>query len=162
MSRSCWSRLSILARLARSQYRTPNSNFLVRRYVPQLALLQRATAFVTHGGMNSLMEAVWYGVPLVMVPPQIPELSWFIEGQAAEFGPLLEMKTTAGRVAELGLGRVLDPAALDARTLRAAVEAVAADPTYRARIAALQGEMRQAGGAPRAADAIQQLIGARR
>src|SRR5262249_10273098 len=33
------------------------SNFLARRHVPQLEVLKRAKAFVTHGGMNSTMEA---------------------------------------------------------------------------------------------------------
>lgn len=37
-------------------------------YAPQLALLERASAFLTHGGANSVMEAVWTGTPLLIVP----------------------------------------------------------------------------------------------
>lgn len=42
------------------------SNFIVRSYVPQLDLLRRCAAFVTHAGMNSVQEALYHGVPLVM------------------------------------------------------------------------------------------------
>jgi MGT family glycosyltransferase len=38
------------------------------RYTPQLELLARADAFVTHGGANSVMEGMYHGVPLLVVP----------------------------------------------------------------------------------------------
>jgi zeaxanthin glucosyltransferase len=37
-------------------------------YAPQLQLLARTDAFVTHGGANSVMEAMYHGVPLLVVP----------------------------------------------------------------------------------------------
>jgi len=37
-------------------------------YAPQLQLLPRVSAFVSHGGANSVMEALWQGVPLVLLP----------------------------------------------------------------------------------------------
>ncbi|NER80723.1 MAG: hypothetical protein F6K42_14365, partial [Leptolyngbya sp. SIO1D8] len=67
------------------------SNVIVRHRVPQLEVLKRANVFVTHGGMGSVMGALWYGVPLVVVP-QMPEQS-----------------IIAARVTELGLGIRLDP-----------------------------------------------------
>src|SRR5918997_4554257 len=45
-------------------------NFLVRSHVPQLEVLELTGVFVTHGGMNSVMEAIYYGVPMVVVPQQ--------------------------------------------------------------------------------------------
>ena len=44
------------------------ANVLLRPYVPQLALLQRASAMITHGGANSVMEAIACRVPLVVMP----------------------------------------------------------------------------------------------
>ncbi|MCG3194641.1 MAG: 4'-demethylrebeccamycin synthase [Thermoanaerobaculia bacterium] len=38
------------------------------RYAPQLALLPRVSAMVTHGGANSVMEALSHGVPLLISP----------------------------------------------------------------------------------------------
>lgn len=118
----------------------PN-NFIVRSYVPQLEVLQRADVFISHGGMNSTMEALWFGVPLVVVPQMI------------------EQAQTAARVAELGLGVQLDPKTIDAATLRAAVEHVAGDSGFRERAAAMQTAMHNAGGYERAADAIQAYVG---
>ncbi len=37
-------------------------------YAPQRALLERAAAFVTHGGANSVMEALTAGTPLLISP----------------------------------------------------------------------------------------------
>jgi MGT family glycosyltransferase len=43
-------------------------NVLAVRYTPQLALLPRVSAFVTHGGANSVTEALSFGVPLLVHP----------------------------------------------------------------------------------------------
>jgi zeaxanthin glucosyltransferase len=37
-------------------------------YIPQLEMLARADAFVTHGGANSVMEGMYFGVPLLVIP----------------------------------------------------------------------------------------------
>jgi zeaxanthin glucosyltransferase len=37
-------------------------------YAPQLSLLPRTHAFITHGGANSVMEALRFGVPLLVSP----------------------------------------------------------------------------------------------
>src|SRR5207302_1624554 len=41
---------------------------LVAREVPQVALLPRISAVVCHGGHNTVCEALWHGVPLVVAP----------------------------------------------------------------------------------------------
>jgi MGT family glycosyltransferase len=43
-------------------------NFIVRSYVSQLDILSYADCFITHGGMNSVHEGLYYGVPLIAVP----------------------------------------------------------------------------------------------
>jgi MGT family glycosyltransferase len=114
----------------------PPTNFLIAPHVPQLEVLSRADLFISHGGMNSTMESLWFGVPLVVVPQMI------------------EQEMNAHRVQELGLGLALDKETLTAEKLRAAVEQVAHDPSLYARVQAMQQEIRQAGGYQRAADAI--------
>lgn len=43
-------------------------NFIVKNYVPQTELLQYTKLFITHGGMNSTNEALYNGVPLIVIP----------------------------------------------------------------------------------------------
>ncbi len=43
-------------------------NFTIRSFVPQLDVLARADLFITHAGMNSVNEAIYYGVPMVAIP----------------------------------------------------------------------------------------------
>ncbi|MFE4517028.1 macrolide family glycosyltransferase [Kitasatospora sp. NPDC056783] len=111
----------------------------VRSRFPQLAVLRHATAFVSHAGMNSVMEALHYGVGVVAVP-RTPE-------QAAN----------AARLAELGLGERLDADTVNAEALRAAIDRVASDPTVRANLAGMRQAIRRSGGATRGADLIEHL-----
>jgi MGT family glycosyltransferase len=111
-------------------------NFSVHARVPQVAVLRHASAFLTHAGMNSVMEALYHGVPLVAVP-QIPE-----------------QRAVAARAAELGLGVVVGTPTPEA--LRAAVsEAIAHRPAAEA----LGAVLRATPGAPVAADALETLLG---
>merc|ERR1711920_1068143 len=43
-------------------------NFLPVAVVPQLEVLPLCSAFITHGGMGSVMESIVYRVPMVVVP----------------------------------------------------------------------------------------------
>jgi UDP:flavonoid glycosyltransferase YjiC (YdhE family) len=91
--------------------------------------------FLTHAGMNSVMESLYHGVPLVAVP-QIPE-----------------QRAVAARAAELGLGVMLDAPTPD--DLRAAVAAATA---HRPAVEALGAVLRATPGAPVAADALEKLL----
>jgi MGT family glycosyltransferase len=131
--------LSIGARTDPSSLDRVPDNFLVRPHVPQLEVLEHTDVFVTHGGMNSVMEAIYYGVPMVVVPQQP------------------EQAMTAARVAELGLGVTMELGQVTAGALLDAVTTVSGDAGYRSRLVHMQQAARDAGGYPRAADAIQQF-----
>lgn len=111
-------------------------NFLVRPRVPQLAVLQHSRVFVTHGGMNSVMEGLYSGVPLVVIPQ------------------MLEQRITAKRVEELGLGIALEKSAVTAPSLQEAVMRVSNDREIHTRVQQMQKNLRQMGGAQSAADAV--------
>lgn len=119
------------------------ANVEIHRQAPQLAVLRHARAFVTHAGMGSTMEAIDHQVPMVAVPQMV------------------EQRANADRLAQLGLGRVLDPEHLDAPSLWEAVDAVAEDPEVRGELARMRGECVAAGGAPRAADVIERVLAGR-
>lgn len=110
---------------------------LVRQRVPQLAILERAAVFVTHGGMNSTMEALAAGVPMVVVP-QMPEQA-----------------LTAERVVAAGAGLCLRRNELTVAGLRAAAREVAENPAYRKGARELwRAVADDAGGAAAAAGAL--------
>ncbi|MGA5817194.1 macrolide family glycosyltransferase [Kitasatospora sp. NPDC094028] len=109
----------------------------VHRQVNQLDVLSQAALFVTHGGMNSVMEALAHGVPMVVVPQSS------------------EQRATAERVEELGLGRHLPREATTAATLREAVEAVLGDPATAEKLGSLRDVVRGTSGPAVAADAVE-------
>jgi len=115
-------------------------NVQVRPFFPQLQVLRQTAVFVTHAGMNSTMEALYFAVPMLAVPQQ-PE-------QAA----------TARRLEELGLGRHLAPEDVGPDALRAAVAALHDDAQVRRNVAAMSEIVRNAGGAVAAADAIEARV----
>ncbi len=114
-------------------------NFLVSPYVPQLDILFRARVFVTHAGMNSTMESLYYGVPMVAVPQT------------------QEQVVTARRIAEMGLGLMLEKEAVTVTTLYEAVKHVVNDSGCRQRVQQMQQVTREAGGYLRATDAMMQF-----
>ncbi|WP_071392904.1 macrolide family glycosyltransferase [Bacillus tuaregi] len=112
-------------------------NFIVKKYVDQLAVLQKADVFITHCGMNSVNESLYFGVPMVLFPLHSEE------------------GMVANRVAELRAGIKLKGS--KPKDLRSAVAEVLADQTYRKNAQKLSESFRQAGGAVEAAQFILSL-----
>lgn len=109
----------------------------LHRRVPQLAVLPHASAFISHAGMNSTMEALSYGVPLVDLP---------------QTG---EQRLVAARVAELGLGRTLDPDEFDEHQLADALREVCSAPEVARAVARMRAVIASSGGAVAAADVVE-------
>jgi len=128
--------LAVGHRVDRSQLPAPPANFIVREYVPQVALLETARLFVTHGGINSAHEAMLHGVPMVVLPERADHY------------------VVAGQVEAVGAGVVLDRSQATAARLADAARRVLADPLFRERSAKMGGLLRAAGGHVRAADEI--------
>lgn len=107
-------------------------NFIVRSWVPQLAVLERSQACVTHGGMNSCNQALYFGVPMV-VWPNAPDLVM-----------------QARRIEELGLGRVLWSKAPSPDEIRRLALEVMSDARVRSSVQTMQRSVVAAGGKDRA------------
>lgn len=60
--------LSVSELLGTSVITNLGPHVLACRYVPQLSLLPKVSAFITHGGANSVMEALRFGVPMLLSP----------------------------------------------------------------------------------------------
>ncbi|MDQ1143929.1 MGT family glycosyltransferase [Bacillus sp. SORGH_AS 510] len=111
-------------------------NFFVKNYVPQTEVLKHTKVFITHGGMNSVHEGLYYGVPLVVLPQSADQ-------------PII-----ARQVANIGAGITLQMQGLSAEQLRDAVEHVLKDPTFQRRAAKMGESFRKSGGYRRAVDEI--------
>lgn len=110
-------------------------NIRVERYVNQIEVLQNTDVFLTHCGMNSVSEALYFQVPLVLFP------------QTAE------QQSVAARVHELGAGVYLKAA--EAVAVREAVAAVLEEPVYRRKAGEIAESFYRCGGAAAAAGKIE-------
>ncbi|MGM2629121.1 macrolide family glycosyltransferase [Bacillus cereus group sp. Bce040] len=52
----------------RSKIKKAPDNFIIASYVPQSEILNEADVFITHGGMNSVHDAIYFNVPFVIIP----------------------------------------------------------------------------------------------
>ncbi|AIQ68837.1 macrolide family glycosyltransferase [Paenibacillus graminis] len=116
-------------------------NFIVQNYVPQTEVLKHISLFITHGGMNSTHEALYYGVPLVVIP------------QSAD------QPIVAGRIASLGAGIALQMQSLTANGLREAADQVLNQPSYKNAVDNLQESFQRSGGYRLAVDEIFGFLG---
>lgn len=113
------------------------ANVEVRAWVPQLAVLKRADAFITHAGAGGSQEGLATGTPMVAVPQAVDQ-----------FG-------NADMLQALGVARHIPMEEADAATLREAVLALTGDPEVAERSARLREQMAKEGGTSRAADLIE-------
>ncbi|WP_246645647.1 macrolide family glycosyltransferase [Nonomuraea ceibae] len=116
-------------------------NVEVHSWVPQLAILEQADAFVTHAGMGGSSEGLFTGVPMIAVPQAVDQFM------------------NADRLVELGVARRLDTAEATPEALREALTALTTDPAVARRSALLREETRAEGGTVRAADLLEAMAG---
>ncbi len=112
------------------------SNFIVRNFVPQLEVLRRASAFITRGGMNSVSESLYFGVPVLVVPH------------------MAEQMVVARRVEQLGAGVHVKKADATSRRIGEVIHRLMVDEAYRRNSRLVGDSFRTAGGVKRAADEV--------
>jgi zeaxanthin glucosyltransferase len=100
---------------------------IARPYVPQLALLPRAAAMITHGGANSVMEALSLGVPLLVTPicNDQPHNAHFVERSGA--GIRLDLETASVAACRAALRALIDPGPCREAAARVAISYAARD-----------------------------------
>ena len=105
-------------------------NIRIYESVDQMAVLQVADAFITHCGMNSASEGLYFQVPLVLFP------------QTAE------QDAVAKRVEELGAGVRLK--SISEEDVLGALRQILEDPGYKANASKISESFRSCGGAQEA------------
>ena len=112
-------------------------NIQVYESVDQMAVLSIADAFITHCGMNSASEGLYYGVPLVLFP-QTPE-----------------QNAVATRAEELGAGVRLK--SISEEDILDALTKVIEEPRYREAAERVSDSFKSCGGAEEAKDFLEQV-----
>ncbi len=120
--------ISVGAKFPIKKLKNVPSNIHIYSSVPQLAVLKMADVFVTHGGMNSVSEALVYGTPMVVIP--------FVSDQPVN----------ADCVEKLGVGKKLPQDLADKVSLKSAVLSVLEDDNFKNNIGKVQEAIGQAPG----------------
>ncbi|MGW2226318.1 macrolide-inactivating glycosyltransferase [Streptomyces formicae] len=116
----------------------------VHPWVPQLAVLRKADAFITHAGAGGSQEGLATATPMVAVPQAVDQ-----------FG-------NADMLQALGVARHLPMEEVTAQALREAVVALVEDPEVARRLGEISAAMAAEGGTRRAADLIEAELDAAR
>src|SRR5215472_15091804 len=114
---------------------------IVVGYAPQLDMISRSTLTISHGGLNTALESLAQGVPMVVLPVTY------------------DQPGVGARVEWSGVGRSIPVGRLTVERLRCAVRTVLNDPAYRDRAEKLQSSIEAADGLNRAANLIEGVFG---
>lgn len=117
----------------------PRENVRVERFVPQRAILPRASVVVSHAGSGTVVSSLACGVPLVLLPMGADQ-------------PL-----NADRCEALGVGRALDALTVSSDDVAGAVDGMLTSAPYRLAARDMQVEAESLPSADSAADAVERL-----
>jgi zeaxanthin glucosyltransferase len=126
--------------MSAAEVRSLPGSILAVEYAPQPDILAKTSLTITHGGMNTILDSLTYGVPLVAIPITF------------------EQPGNAARIRSTGVGKVISLQKLGVSNLKSAIERVLSENSYKNKARLIQQSIRQAGGVKRAADIIESVI----
>ena len=112
-------------------------------FLPQLEVLENADFFITHAGIGSVMEAAYYGVPMLAIP-QMDEQAF-----------------TAKCMVDAGLGIMIPKEELTPERLKAGIHELTSNPVYTENVKKMSAELQTLGGAY-AAEKVMEFMAARK
>jgi MGT family glycosyltransferase len=116
-------------------------NMAGAEFLPQTSILPQVDLVITHGGNNTVTEALYFGKPMVLLP-----IFW-------------DQHDNGARIDETGYGIRLDTYAHEPQELRSAIDRLLADEELGARLASASQRLQSAPGTERAADLIEGAAG---
>jgi len=116
------------------------ANAIVVSKAPQIELLKRAELCITHAGINTTLESLALGVPMVAIPVGF------------------DQPGIAARIAYHGIGESVPVASLNTEDLSEAIHQVLGNPSYRDTARRFQGTIAQTDGLDRAAAVLEQAF----
>jgi zeaxanthin glucosyltransferase len=124
-------------RLTPEQFGTLPGNPIVVHYAPQRDILRKASVAIIHAGINTTLECIGHGVPMVAIP--------ITDDQPG----------VAARIQWQGLGLALPFRKLTVGRLQDCTQKVLTDPRYRSAISKAQARMGLIRGLDQAVDIIE-------
>jgi MGT family glycosyltransferase len=119
-------------------------DIIFTRYAPQLGVLAKASVFVSHGGLNSVVESLYHGVPMLLLPI------------------FAEQPLNAHLMEARGAGIFVEPDDLSVSRCRSALTTLLTASSHRESALRLSSEIRQEDGAAAAATQISGLLASMR
>jgi len=116
---------------------------IVVRYAPQLELLSRAALTIFHGGLNTALESLAHGVPMIAIPITF------------------DQPGVGARIVQTGTGTMIPIHELTVERLRKEMGEVLTNPAYRTNAKLLQGQVSAINGVKVAADIVERVLGER-
>jgi MGT family glycosyltransferase len=120
------------------------ANAIVVPFAPQLTLLDRANMLITHAGLNTALEGLARGLPMLCMPVTN------------------DQPGVARRVEWLGAGETLKPAKATAATVRTMIQKLLSDSRYRTAAEKCRDQLKGNPGVVRAADIAEEAFHTRR
>ena len=109
-------------------------NIEIHSYVDQIAILEKADVFLSHCGMNSASESLYFGVPILMLPQTT------------------EQKGVAERILQFSAGIMLKKT--DPKSILKATEKLLSDDNFRKNANIISGGFKSSSGPKGAAEKI--------
>jgi len=118
----------------------PPQNVITVRNAPQLELLKRASIMITHGGIGSVKECIFFGVPMIVFPLRI------------------DQPRNAARVIYHGLGVRGDVTRVSAEMIHSLIDKIDRNPHFKANVEAMGKRFRAMEGSERGSKIIERVL----
>jgi zeaxanthin glucosyltransferase len=132
--------LSIGPALDATKINSLPGNSIVVNNAPQMELLKHAALCITHAGLNTALESLAQGVPMVAIPVSI------------------DQPGVAARIACTKTGAYVPLQEMTAVRLSSLIGEVLSNPEYRKNANTMKEAIAQAGGLEKAADLLEQAF----
>lgn len=133
--------LAIGSSIEAEQLRSLPANAIVARRTPQIELLKRSALCITHAGLNTVLESLTQGVPLVALPV------------------MNDAPGVAARIAYTKTGASIPLPQMTAPKLAALIDQVLGNPEYRENAMRMKQAINGTSGLERAADIVEEGFG---
>lgn len=132
--------LAVGGRLRVEDFDPAPPNAVLVNTAPQLELLQRASVAVSHGGLNSVKECIYFGVPMIL------------------FALIRDQPSVAARVVYHGLGLNADVHTVSAEQLDSMIDRVSRTPSFSSNVKEMSREFRRVEDSAAGAQVIESLL----